>query len=98
MTPRGIDASESFGELLRGYRLAAGLSQEALAELAGLSAHGIFELERGVRTRPYPATRQRLGAALGLTDAGLAALQASVRPKATSNGDRFLGPIPRRSR
>jgi len=58
-------ASLSFGDLLRQHRLAAGLTQEALAERAGLSGHGIQKLERGV-TRPYRDTVQRLLVALHL--------------------------------
>src|SRR5260370_20783203 len=58
-----------FGEVLRRYRVAAGLSQEELAEMAKLSAPGISDLERGARTKPYPATVQRLSKALWLTDA-----------------------------
>lgn len=42
----------AFGELLRRYRVAAGLSQEALAEQARLSARAISELERGTRRVP----------------------------------------------
>ena len=40
-------SSQSFGDLLRGYRLAAGLTQEELAAQAGLSARGLSDLERG---------------------------------------------------
>jgi transcriptional regulator with XRE-family HTH domain len=42
-----------FAVLLQQYRQAAGLSQEELAERAGLSARGIADLERGVRRSPY---------------------------------------------
>jgi predicted ATPase len=35
--------TESFGALLRGHRVAAGLTQEALAARAGLSSRGIAE-------------------------------------------------------
>jgi DNA-binding XRE family transcriptional regulator len=38
---------QSFGALLRHARLAAGLTQEALAERAGISADAISTLERG---------------------------------------------------
>jgi non-specific serine/threonine protein kinase len=58
-------ASLAFSDLLRHHRLAAGLTQEALAERAGLSVHGIQKLERGV-TRPYRDTLERLLAALRL--------------------------------
>jgi len=42
----------AFGESLRQLRIAAALSQEALAERAGLSPRGISDLERGVRRTP----------------------------------------------
>ena len=58
--------SQAFSDLLRRHRLAVGLTQEALAERAGLSVHGIQKLERGV-TRPYRDTVQRLLAALPLS-------------------------------
>ncbi len=57
-----------FGELLRCYREAAGLSQEELAERAGLTAKGVGALERGERQRPYPHTVRTLADALGLSD------------------------------
>ena len=41
------DSSASFGELLRDHRRAAGLTQEELAERAGVSPRSISELERG---------------------------------------------------
>jgi transcriptional regulator with XRE-family HTH domain len=53
-----------FGELLRRLRAAAGLSQAALAERAGLSERGISDLERGVRRMPFPETLQLLARAL----------------------------------
>jgi transcriptional regulator with XRE-family HTH domain len=45
-----------FGALLRGHRVLAGLTQEALAEHAGLSARAIGDLERGVNRTPQPNT------------------------------------------
>jgi transcriptional regulator with XRE-family HTH domain len=62
--------ARSFGELLRQHRLAQGLTQEALAELAGLSAHGVLKLERG-STHLYGETAERLSRALYLTDEGV---------------------------
>jgi transcriptional regulator with XRE-family HTH domain len=46
----------TFGELLRRHRQAAGLTQQELAERAGLSVHGIQKLERGA-THPYRRIR-----------------------------------------
>jgi transcriptional regulator with XRE-family HTH domain len=56
-----------FGERLRRYRLAAGLSQEALAVRAGLSVDAIRALERGRRSAPRPETLAMLAEALALT-------------------------------
>ena len=74
------DEPAAFGELLRRNRLAAGLTQEALAELAGMSSRGIADLERGARRWPYPATVRRLAEGLGLGKADWAALQTAARP------------------
>src|SRR2546430_1900664 len=91
--PRGIDVigrvstdSAHFGALLRRYRTAAGLSQEALADRAGLSIGAISALERGNRRAPYRATVLALASALGLGGPELAALEAAV--------SRFRGPRP----
>ena len=56
-----------FGERLRRLRVAAGLSQEALAERAGLSTQAIGALETGKRRRPYPHTVAALAEALDLS-------------------------------
>ena len=50
----------AFGALLRRHRLTAGLTQEELAERAGVSARAVSDLERGVDRAPYPATVRRL--------------------------------------
>jgi predicted ATPase/DNA-binding XRE family transcriptional regulator len=59
---------ESFAQLLKRHRIAAGLSQEALAERAGVSVDAISALERGVRHAPYKATLDLLIGALTLND------------------------------
>ena len=71
--------TSAFGELLRELRLAATLTQEELAEAAGLSQRGISDLERGARRSPHPATLRRIAAALGLDDAKREALEAAAR-------------------
>jgi transcriptional regulator with XRE-family HTH domain len=58
----------NFGALLRHHRLAAGLSQEALAERARLSLRGISALERGDRRTPQRETISLLATALALND------------------------------
>ncbi len=71
--------STAFGVLLRRYRIAANLSQEALAERAGLNAVSIGQLERGVRRTPRLETVRLLADALGLAEAERAALTEAAR-------------------
>jgi non-specific serine/threonine protein kinase len=79
--------SLTFGDLLRRHRLAAGLTQEALAEQAGLSEHGIQKLERGV-THPYRDTLQRLLGVLNLSVDEQAQLRTAAALKATAHAPR----------
>jgi len=69
----------AFGALLRRHRLAAQLTQEALAERAGLSAKAVSALESGARRSPYRATVDRLAGALRLSPRQRAELAASAR-------------------
>lgn len=72
----------TFGALLRRHRLSAGLSQEALAELARMSARGVGALERGDRQHPYRETVLLLGKALRLGPAAAAEFEAAAaRPR-----------------
>ena len=68
----------SFAELLLALRVRAGLTQEDLAERAGLTPHAISALERGARTRPYPHTVRALAEGLGLSEAEEADLRTAV--------------------
>jgi predicted ATPase/DNA-binding XRE family transcriptional regulator len=52
---------------LRRYRIAAGLTQEQLAERARMSLAAVGKLERGARSRPYQATIALLAGALSLS-------------------------------
>jgi transcriptional regulator with XRE-family HTH domain len=70
---------KTFAALLRSYRTTAGLTQEALAEKAGLSRRGIADLERGARLAPHISTPERLAAGLELSEAERAALMAAAR-------------------
>ncbi len=69
--------TSAFGSLLRTYRLAAGLSQEALAERSALSTRGISDLERGARMSPRLETVRLLVDALDLDGTARAALLAA---------------------
>jgi transcriptional regulator with XRE-family HTH domain len=83
----------SFGELLRRYRTAARLTQEELAERAGLSARGVQDLERSVRRSPHSDTTRRLAEALGLGDAERATLLTASN-RAGPSGDSAEAPRP----
>lgn len=74
----------SFAVLLRRYREAAGLSQEELAERAGLTPVSVRALERGRRRQPYPHTVQQLALALDLDDERRTALIAAVPSRGKS--------------
>jgi predicted ATPase/DNA-binding CsgD family transcriptional regulator/transcriptional regulator with XRE-family HTH domain len=80
--PAAAGHGPPFGVLLRRYRLGAGLTQEALAERAGLSVRGVSALERGVSAGPRLETLRLLAEALGLGAAARAALAAAARPAA----------------
>jgi non-specific serine/threonine protein kinase len=61
------ETRSSFGSLLKSYRLARGLSQEALAERSGLSREAISLLERGLRLSPQRDTVGLLAKTLNLS-------------------------------
>jgi predicted ATPase/DNA-binding XRE family transcriptional regulator len=88
----------SFAEVLRRFRTAAALSQEALADRAGLSLRGVSDLERGVRRAPYLATVGMLADALELSLADRQALLAAARPESPlelpETAPRGLPPLP----
>ncbi len=60
--------SVPFGDLLRRHRMLAGLTQEELAERAGLSVRGISDMERGTRHVPRRGTLRMLLDALPLEE------------------------------
>jgi ribosome-binding protein aMBF1 (putative translation factor) len=75
----GSSGSTEFGALLRRHRLAAGLSQEALAERARLSSNGIGALERGYRRRPQRQTLALLAGTLDLNGDEHAQFESAAR-------------------
>ena len=79
-----MDQRLGFGELLRRYRAAAGLTQQELAERAGLSVRGLSDLERGLRQRPRADTARRIAEVLALDADNTAALLAGRAPPAAS--------------
>ncbi|HSE08265.1 MAG TPA: helix-turn-helix domain-containing protein [Nocardioidaceae bacterium] len=72
------ETDQQFAALLRRLRERAGLSQQELADRAGLTPHAISALERGTRTRPYPHTVRSLAEALEVSPTERDALIAAV--------------------
>lgn len=66
MTTERKRAREVFASNLRRFRLSKGLSQEALAELAGLHRTYVSSVERGERNISVD-NMERLAFALGVT-------------------------------
>ncbi|MGB6713676.1 MAG: helix-turn-helix domain-containing protein [Candidatus Cybelea sp.] len=97
MENHGRKPSSDFGGLLRRYRLAAGLSQETLAERARLSPYGISALERGYRLNPQRETLELLSGALALNAEERRAFEAAAarpsRPRRRGSGV-TVGPWP----
>src|SRR5262249_11566184 len=74
----------TFATLLRQYRTAAGLTQEALADKAGLSVRGIADLGRGARRVPQFRPLRSLAQALELSpEERVALVAAGQRPGRT---------------
>jgi predicted ATPase/transcriptional regulator with XRE-family HTH domain len=73
-------ATPAFGDLLRRLRTAATLSQEELAERAGVSVRAVSNLERGVHQAPRLETVRLLADALRLEATERAGLIAAARP------------------
>lgn len=70
----------AFGDLLKRYRVVAGLTQEALAEQAHLSVRAISDLERGIKRLPRRDTLALLVEALQLSPQVRVAFEAAARP------------------
>src|SRR5579875_2466749 len=75
----GDDArpGREFGRLLRGYRAAAGLTQEELAHRSGLSVRALSDMERGATAMPFARSGRLLADALRLDETDRARLLAA---------------------
>lgn len=92
----GRTGSTTFGVLLKRGRLAAALTQEGLAERAGLSAKAISELERDPTRIPRIESVRLLADALGLTGEARAQLLATAHPGSAPPTPSFVPPpLPR---
>jgi tetratricopeptide (TPR) repeat protein/transcriptional regulator with XRE-family HTH domain len=75
-----------FAGLLRKLRREARLTQEELAEAAGVSLRAVSYLERGVVTSPQKETVRLLADALGLIGPARAGFEAAARGRAVPGG------------
>ena len=71
----------TLGALLRRYRTAAGLTQEELAEKAGMSVNAISAIERGVSRTPQRETIALLAEALNLQPAERTLFEQTARQR-----------------
>jgi transcriptional regulator with XRE-family HTH domain len=82
----------AFGPLLRQHRVAAGLTQEALAEQTGLGVRSIQHLEGGAHL-PQRETVDRLARALGLTGEEQRRFEEAARPAPRRQGAAIAHPV-----
>jgi transcriptional regulator with XRE-family HTH domain len=75
----GEQPARGFAGLLRQLRAEAGLTQEELAEAAGLSPRSVSDLERGINRTARKDTAVLLGGALGLAEPVRALFVAAAR-------------------
>ncbi|HEV2371744.1 MAG TPA: BTAD domain-containing putative transcriptional regulator, partial [Streptosporangiaceae bacterium] len=82
------------GRVVREHRRAAGLTQQQLADLAGLSVGTVRDLEQDLTSRPRPGSMRQLARVLGLGEEWVA---GSARPGDGPAGAalrlRVLGPL-----
>jgi transcriptional regulator with XRE-family HTH domain len=71
-----------FGDLIRQLRAEAGLTQEELAEAAGLSPRSVSDLERGIHRTARKDTAELLAGALGLAEPARPLFVAAARGRA----------------
>ena len=85
-------AQANFGELLRAHRRRLPLTQEQLAERAGLSERTLRNLEGGRIHRPYRDTIRRLADALTLTGEERQDFEAAARQLTVGSATAEVGP------
>lgn len=71
-------STAELAELLKRFRVEAGLSQQTLADRALISVQAVSALERGFRKAPYRATLERIADALALSEEARQTLELSA--------------------
>jgi transcriptional regulator with XRE-family HTH domain len=89
-----MNEAQAAGAWAKSQRLAAGMTQQELADKSGLSVRAISNLERGRTARPHPRSLEVLAAALGLPETAgttwAARLRADQARSASSQAPRQL--------
>ncbi len=75
----------TLAQLLKRLRLSAGLTQEELAEAAGISTRSVSDLERGVSRTTRKETARLIADALGLTESARELFEATARGRVTDD-------------
>ena len=75
------DPGASLAQLLKSLRVNAGLTQEQLAEAAGISARSVSDLERGINRTARRDTARLIADALGMSGAIRELFEATARGK-----------------
>jgi predicted ATPase/DNA-binding XRE family transcriptional regulator len=85
-----------FARTIRDYRVRTGLSQEELAERAGVSTRAVSDMDRGLRRNPRPETLRLIADALGLESEDRARFFASAHtvPDEGTRANPRVGPNP----
>jgi transcriptional regulator with XRE-family HTH domain/tetratricopeptide (TPR) repeat protein len=78
--------AETFAAVLRELRTGAGLTQQELAQAAGLSLRALSDLERGVATTPQKETVRLLADALHLAGPARDRFEAAARGRPVPGG------------
>jgi tetratricopeptide (TPR) repeat protein/transcriptional regulator with XRE-family HTH domain len=81
-----------FAGVLRQLRAEAGMTQEQLAEAAGLNPRTISDLERGLATTPHKDTVRLLADALRLGGSARVEFEAAARSRVAPGRARGMGP------
>jgi predicted ATPase len=84
----------SFADLLKRLRVAAGLTQQEIADRSGISVRSVSDLERAINERPRRDTAEMLAAGLGLTGAERARFLKVARLRHRAAAGSFSYPPP----
>ena len=83
-------SGETFAQLLKGLRISAGLTQEELADLSGISARSVSDLERGINRTARKDTSRLIADALNLSGASREHFTAAASGRIPDHDDEAI--------